>query len=210
MDELITGKEFPFTNCQEDFFKFFSRSKVVYSGIYCIKNNIKNKKYIGCSIAVNKRWKSHFEDLIRNKHPNKKMQEDFNVDGEDNFVFIYLESCKVQQFSEREEFYISLYDSKNDICGYNTRGGRYNYWDNIYTKTNKNGNEYTENQTNYNSRFTEIKNPEKEVNELALKIGLTNHEIKLLKECANKLRYSGMSNIASKILLYIDIDNNLL
>lgn len=46
--------------------------------IYCIENITNGKKYIGQSMNIKFRRKSHRQALIKGKHPNKKMQEDFN------------------------------------------------------------------------------------------------------------------------------------
>jgi len=39
-------------------------------GIYCIKNLIDNKKYIGKSVDISSPWKSHLSSLRKDNHNN--------------------------------------------------------------------------------------------------------------------------------------------
>lgn len=56
-------------------------------GIYKITCRLNNKTYIGRSIDIDTRLKSHKSSLKRGKHANKKLQADFNKYGEDAFIF---------------------------------------------------------------------------------------------------------------------------
>ena len=55
-------------------------------GIYCIRNKINNKYYIGQSIDIKNRWKEHKYNLRHNKHVNNKLQNAWNKYGEKNKV----------------------------------------------------------------------------------------------------------------------------
>lgn len=96
-------------------------SKIHRSGccIYCIENITKGKKYIGQSRNITNRRKSHRQALINGKHPNKKMQEDFN--SGDVFVIRALEyfpPWTTEAFlNGKEHAYIKKH--KSDIQGYN-------------------------------------------------------------------------------------------
>lgn len=95
-------------------------------GVYCIRNKINNKRYIGfTNMNFGDRRDCHFACLRNNYHFNHKLQNDFCLYGEDNFVFEVLEeidSNNITKHQEREIYYISLYDSIN--AGYNyTAGG---------------------------------------------------------------------------------------
>jgi len=59
-------------------------------GIYCIKNIINNKIYIGSSINIENRFKQHLSDLRNNNHHNSHLQFSYNKHGENNFVFYVL------------------------------------------------------------------------------------------------------------------------
>lgn len=91
------------------------------SGIYCIRNKINNKRYIGQSDNLNNRWKRHKSDLKCGTHFNRHLQSAYDKYGLDNFEFIILEKCSIELLDEREVFWIDYYDSKNN--GYNLAEG---------------------------------------------------------------------------------------
>ncbi len=57
------------------------------SGIYCIRNSINNKCYVGQSKNVKKRFIHHKSMLRKNEHNNPYLQNSWNKYGEDNFTF---------------------------------------------------------------------------------------------------------------------------
>jgi group I intron endonuclease len=61
------------------------------SGIYQIRNIVNNKVYIGSSQNINKRRKTHWRSLRKNKHHNQYLQASYNKYGENSFVFEVLE-----------------------------------------------------------------------------------------------------------------------
>jgi group I intron endonuclease len=66
-----------------------SDDKVV--GIYCIKNVISGRMYIGSSINIESRWKHHRYQLNTNRHDNHYLQNSWNKHGEGSFEFSILE-----------------------------------------------------------------------------------------------------------------------
>ena len=68
------------------------KSFIRVAGVYCIKNIFNDKIYIGCSIDINKRIRTHIYLLKKNSHFNKKLQKDFNKFLIHSFCFSVLEN----------------------------------------------------------------------------------------------------------------------
>lgn len=92
-------------------------------GIYCIKNLVDNKIYVGQSVNINARWRQHRSHLRRNMHRNEHLQNAWNKYGEINFEFSILELCDIEVMDELERFYIERYDSMSRQNGYNCESG---------------------------------------------------------------------------------------
>jgi len=82
------------------------------SGIYQITNIINNKIYIGHSINLNFRWYHHLDSLLKNIHPNSKLQNDFNTYGISAFNFRILELVKgdKKELIAKEQEYLDTID----------------------------------------------------------------------------------------------------
>lgn len=103
-------------------------------GIYAIHNKKNNKYYIGSSVNIENRMKSHRSNLERKRGLNKKIEQDLLRSGNIcDFEFIVLETFEDQEITEtqlrnRELDYIKQYDAYN---GYNTENPLINrYLDN--------------------------------------------------------------------------------
>lgn len=88
-------------------------------GIYCIENKINNKKYIGQSIHIHRRWSEHKYELNNNTHDNDYLQKSWNKYGLDNFEFSIIELCDIDELDDKECYYISLYNTFDRNHGYN-------------------------------------------------------------------------------------------
>ena len=80
-----------------DIFKFEHNGQYQFkdsSGVYAIVNLLNNKKYIGSTHSLRKRFRQHFNDLVKQKHPNIILQRAFNKYGYKHFGFIILERCE--------------------------------------------------------------------------------------------------------------------
>ena len=93
-------------------------------GIYCIENIFNNKKYIGLSRDIKRRWNEHKSELKSNTHNNKYLQSAWDKYGESAFRFYVVELCSEDCLSEKECYYIKLYKTLSHENGYNlTTGG---------------------------------------------------------------------------------------
>lgn len=93
-------------------------------GIYCIENTINQKKYIGLSRDMERRWYVHRWNLDTNQHENSYLQRAWNKYGANAFMFYVLEECDPLVLGQREKYYIEKHNSHNRMLGYNlTRGG---------------------------------------------------------------------------------------
>ena len=87
------------------------------SGIYKIYCKETNKYYIGQSVNVESRLKTHLNELKNNKHINQELQSDFNSYGEDSFIFEKIKDSEEQFLNMFEKYYMEYYDSLTN--GYN-------------------------------------------------------------------------------------------
>ena len=91
-------------------------------GIYKITNLANEKVYIGQSVDVSKRWKSHAKCGLGIDTPvGNKLYKEMQSYGIWNFSWELLEKCSKDDLNEKERFYIELYKSKE--YGYNTLKG---------------------------------------------------------------------------------------
>ena len=87
-------------------------------GIYKITNKVNGKCYIGQSLDIEKRFKSH-----KRCKENRPLYNAFKKYGIDNFTFEVIEECEKEKLNEREIYYIALYKSANYRFGYNSSLG---------------------------------------------------------------------------------------
>lgn len=93
----------------------------VKCGVYCIKNSINNKVYVGSSRNIYKRFKRHLNELNKNKHINEHLQRAVSNYGIDNFYICILTYSSEEELNSWEQFYIDLLDATNVHYGYNIR-----------------------------------------------------------------------------------------
>jgi group I intron endonuclease len=75
-------------------------------GIYKIENIINGKIYIGSSTQLIRRFKTHKERLLKNKHANIILQRSWNKYDEKAFIFTIIEYCTKENIVEREQYYL--------------------------------------------------------------------------------------------------------
>lgn len=87
-------------------------------GIYAIRNTINGKVYIGSSIDINRRLKTHRLLLSRGEHHSEKLQRAWNKYGPEVFEFLTLEHASKEDLLRREQYWMDLHRAYSD--GYNT------------------------------------------------------------------------------------------
>ena len=92
-------------------------------GIYLILNKVNNKCYIGKSINIYSRIKNHigYLNLKSKKHENEHLINAWMKYGRTNFDYFVIEECLVENLSEKELYYIDLYQTTDKDKGYNFR-----------------------------------------------------------------------------------------
>ena len=94
-------------------------------GIYKITNIITKDAYIGQSIQIEERFKEHKNPTNWKREKNKKLYQNFLNFGLNNFTFEVLEECEIQELNEKEQYWISYYNTYPNQ--YNmTPGGQFN------------------------------------------------------------------------------------
>lgn len=86
--------------------KAYSQQEINSPGVYQIINIVNNKSYIGSSINMRLRKNQHSNQLVKDKHPNKKLQNSFNKYKAINFRFKILEICEKSEIRFREQYYL--------------------------------------------------------------------------------------------------------
>jgi group I intron endonuclease len=90
------------------------------SGIYKIKNIKNGKVYIGSAINMRKRWNSHLNRLLHNKHDNQHLQASYNKNGISYYELSILEHVEnLEELLNREQYWMDFYNSYDRKCGYN-------------------------------------------------------------------------------------------
>jgi group I intron endonuclease len=79
------------------------------SGIYCIKNRINGKTYIGQSVDLNKRKNIHYYSLNNDKHHNPHLQYAWNKYEQNSFEFKILLYCESFELTRYEQFFVDFY-----------------------------------------------------------------------------------------------------
>lgn len=91
------------------------------SGIYKITNTKNQMCYIGQAANIKTRWRTHCRRGVKasEEGTSNRLYQIMWEEGLENFTFQVVEFCGKDRLTEREKFYISMYQSKN--YGYNSK-----------------------------------------------------------------------------------------
>jgi len=82
------------------------------SGIYCIQSKVNNKKYIGSSCNISKRYRMHLHHLRVLSHNNQHLINHVKKYGIKSLYFYVIELCNIENLIEREQYHI---DNNTDL-----------------------------------------------------------------------------------------------
>ena len=96
------------------------------AGVYKIYNSKNGKFYIGSSVVIEQRLRTHKAHLLKGTHQNINLQADFDVYGKEAFYVEILEECfediDRDPLYDKEDYYINLTNAKE--LGYNIADAR--------------------------------------------------------------------------------------
>lgn len=81
------------------------------TGIYKITNLKTNEVYIGQSVDISERWKTHIKRGLGIDSPQNKLYNNMRKYRVWNFSFELMEECSRERLNEKERFYIDLYQA---------------------------------------------------------------------------------------------------
>lgn len=88
------------------------------AGVYKLTNTKNGKFYVGSTYQFKRRWTQHLRDLEKNRHTNTYLQNAFNQDGTDSFIFEVIEVVEgtKQERLDREQVYLDKWHDKQVNC----------------------------------------------------------------------------------------------
>ena len=91
------------------------------SGIYKITDQKSGLAYVGQSVNLKERFRTHIKNGLTWTPQSNKLYQEMQKDGVENFTFHILEYTSKAKLNEREAYWIDFYNTKD--CGLNgTRG----------------------------------------------------------------------------------------
>lgn len=87
----------------------YKTDKIV-SGVYQVVSTRSNKRYIGSSTNIEKRFRIHIQQLKSDKHHSLLLQEAYRIFGEDAFTVEVLEECDKDLLRIKEQEWLDKAD----------------------------------------------------------------------------------------------------
>jgi group I intron endonuclease len=90
--------------------------------IYCIRNTLNNKVYVGKTVDLVSRRSDHLFYLRKGQHHSSHLQRSWNLHGKESFIFEILEdSIPLEILSVKEAAWCSKLNALDHNFGYNTQ-----------------------------------------------------------------------------------------
>jgi group I intron endonuclease len=86
----------------------------IVSGVYCIRNTVSGRRYVGQALRFSERQYEHFKALRSGKHHCGYLQNAHRKYGHGAFEFVILERCVPAVLTEREQYWMDYYRAR---CG---------------------------------------------------------------------------------------------
>lgn len=86
------------------------------SGIYTITNKTNGHRYVGSSVNLDKRFRSHRRTLRKETHRNRYLQRAWNKYGDNAFSFEVLEECEPEFLVSMEQWWMNMLCPEYNIC----------------------------------------------------------------------------------------------
>lgn len=124
--------------------------------IYCYKNKINGKCYIGKTNNISQRKNRHRRNAFIDKN-TLPLYNALRKYGEDNFEFSILDKFHIEDIIfDLEIFYISAYKSNNRDYGYNVTSGGEGSSGTKHNENQKKSNKLKVGESNGNSKLTNV------------------------------------------------------
>ncbi len=88
-------------------------------GVYLITHIASGKVYVGSSIDVERRLKTHLSALRNQRHRNKHLQRAWCKYGESAFRLSVVEEASAEELLVVEQLWINATNATHECCGYN-------------------------------------------------------------------------------------------
>jgi group I intron endonuclease len=90
------------------------------AGIYCIRNTVSGRRYVGSAGSIRQRWYSHRHLLLKGIHHSPSLLRSWIKHGESAFVFEVLEIVTdPKRILEREQHWIDELQAADPKAGFN-------------------------------------------------------------------------------------------
>jgi group I intron endonuclease len=170
--------------------------KYNYSGIYCLKNTLDERCYVGSAQKLNYRLWNHKHKLIKGTHANNILQNFVNKHGIDSIYFEILEPVEINNLIIREQYFIDVLKPEFNILpkAGSSAGTIMSEEQKIKISKNRTGILHTEDTKR---RISETMTGVPKTKEHSAKVGLKHKGKTVSQEQKNKISKANKGNITT-------------